>query len=436
MALDVCSLCGLKKPLRKSHIVPRFVAKWLKSTSATGFLEDGHEPGQRLQDALSFRLLCEECEQRFSRLESYFARQIFFPFLEGSRDIQYDERLLRFIVSLNWRILKLNLLDQNQSEFTPWIKEQLEKADHFWRNFLLTESSDFGSFEHHMYFVDYVKEAKGMPRKFQWYTMLAIDATLVSYKDIVYAYTHFPKVVFVSSICPEHLLNWEGTKIETEGKINFGYKVQDRRFLNFLLERSNTAMGSSLNWTKKKRILQAIVKNPERFFMSESFTTAINESRRERKERKKALPENIRQLIDIVETSLIDPQISKLEQNMLIRDLNLIASELSDLPLEQAEEISSLMWATKKGASIIREQMYCSFQTDDIFGRFLVCFCETKNEQRELAKKYLDCLIKEYHNSIFYNAKFGKFVIVFSFNPLDSIHPYETAYYIGDYYSK
>ena len=38
MALGTCALCGQQKDLRKSHIVPRFVGKWLKSTSATGFL--------------------------------------------------------------------------------------------------------------------------------------------------------------------------------------------------------------------------------------------------------------------------------------------------------------------------------------------------------------------------------------------------------------
>ena len=70
MALGTCALCGQQKDLRKSHIVPRFVGKWLKSTSATGFLRGVKNPELRLQDLPTLPLLCGDCEQIFSKLET------------------------------------------------------------------------------------------------------------------------------------------------------------------------------------------------------------------------------------------------------------------------------------------------------------------------------------------------------------------------------
>src|SRR3989304_9636938 len=121
MIYGTCALCRQQKDLRKSHIIPRFVSKWLKSTSATGFLRGVVKPEMRRQDLPTFPMLCEECEQIFSKLESYFAREIFYPFMdEGKRDIAYDGTLLRFIISLSWRTLKTSY--ENQVSLTPWIK--------------------------------------------------------------------------------------------------------------------------------------------------------------------------------------------------------------------------------------------------------------------------------------------------------------------------
>ena len=68
-----CGLCGNLAELRDSHIVPAFVARWIKDTSATGFLRGFHQPNRRVQDFPTKRLLCEGCEQRFSVLR--FKRQ-------------------------------------------------------------------------------------------------------------------------------------------------------------------------------------------------------------------------------------------------------------------------------------------------------------------------------------------------------------------------
>ncbi len=65
-----CSLCGEDKELRASHIIPKFVGKWLKKTSATGYMVSRLEPAKRVQDLPTSPLLCSDCEERFSKAET------------------------------------------------------------------------------------------------------------------------------------------------------------------------------------------------------------------------------------------------------------------------------------------------------------------------------------------------------------------------------
>src|SRR5262245_9124045 len=97
----ICNLCLCDRQLRESHVIPKFVAKWLKDSSATGYLRQGIEPNLRKQDFSTAQLLCSDCENRFSRLENLFAETIFFPYLnDGKREFEYTDWLLKFSVSL------------------------------------------------------------------------------------------------------------------------------------------------------------------------------------------------------------------------------------------------------------------------------------------------------------------------------------------------
>ena len=136
MQTGTCALCGENKNLRISHIIPKFVSKWLKETSATGFLRGVEHPEIRMQDFAKLPFLCAECEQIFSKFECYFANQVFFPVLNKKiTEVTYDERLLKFIISLNWRTLKKTY--EVQCKQHPWIKEHLDTAEEVWREYLL-----------------------------------------------------------------------------------------------------------------------------------------------------------------------------------------------------------------------------------------------------------------------------------------------------------
>ena len=61
-----CRLCRLSDDLRESHIIPSFVFKWLKKTSATGYLRFAEGDAASKQDGVKIPLLCGTCEQRLS----------------------------------------------------------------------------------------------------------------------------------------------------------------------------------------------------------------------------------------------------------------------------------------------------------------------------------------------------------------------------------
>ena len=94
---------GAVKELQESHILPRFVFRWLKETSATGYLRSGQQPNLRVQDGLKLHLLCQDCKQRFNHWGTQFANEIFHPMTQGTAERASYGPLLLFWVSVSWR---------------------------------------------------------------------------------------------------------------------------------------------------------------------------------------------------------------------------------------------------------------------------------------------------------------------------------------------
>ena len=77
----ICKLCGKNDDLRESHFIPKFVGKWIKKTSVTGYIREKNEVQKRAQDIAKEHWLCGDCEQLFSRWEREFANKVFYPFV-------------------------------------------------------------------------------------------------------------------------------------------------------------------------------------------------------------------------------------------------------------------------------------------------------------------------------------------------------------------
>ena len=124
-----CNLCDKNTGLAESHIIPKFVFRWMKNTGGKYF-RTPLNPNKRMQDGEKRYLMCFDCEQKFSKYEKWFADNIFFPHLNNDqRFLEYDENLGNFIISVLWRRLLINKIDGEQfydDVFYNW-KSYLDK---------------------------------------------------------------------------------------------------------------------------------------------------------------------------------------------------------------------------------------------------------------------------------------------------------------------
>lgn len=130
----ICALTSKETELRHSHIYPKFVIEWMKSTGSK-YLRGYTTPNKRLQDGYKIYLLSEEAEQLFSKREKWFAENIFYNYLSNVlTELKYDENLFYFAISFLWRILVLELRQPQIEKFKFY--SLMEETELQWRDFL------------------------------------------------------------------------------------------------------------------------------------------------------------------------------------------------------------------------------------------------------------------------------------------------------------
>lgn len=130
----ICGLCKKEKPVLDSHIVPKFVFKWLKETGSE-YMRNPSKPNIRLQDGIKEKLLCFECEQKISLLEKWFSENIFRNYLAGTHFLfAHGEELGKFVISILWRIAIVSKDNLVESEVS--LQQHLAAASEEWRKYL------------------------------------------------------------------------------------------------------------------------------------------------------------------------------------------------------------------------------------------------------------------------------------------------------------
>lgn len=277
----ICSLCHKNKDLKESHIIPKFVSKWMKETSATGYLRQGVQPNLRKQDFSTERLLCGDCENLFSKWETIFAETIFVPYLnDGKREFEYGNWLLKFSVSLIWRLGVSELNDFRS--YQPQLTGELERALSIWRDYLLDDVPMQESYGFHLFFMDYVKDVQNgsLPEGFHWYTLRGVDGTLPANDSEVYGFVKLPAMVFFSGIMPRRPSKLKNTRILEHGKIKASNQIiSNRVFGEFYIDRAQQAWAMTEKTSEKQiqKIQEAIVKDPEKSLESHSFQVFLAE---------------------------------------------------------------------------------------------------------------------------------------------------------------
>lgn len=246
-----CALCEKSAVLKKSHIVPSFVGKWLKDTSPTGFVRQVVNPNKRIQDVTKQELLCGDCENLFSVYEGAFAKNIFYPYVREELDewyvaqgkvkeIRYEEWLLKFAISLQWRALwdskyeDLNIDEKAKSLF----KKVTDKALLDWKNYLLGKASNSGDSRHYILFMQNLASGDGflpdLSPKVNTYLCRAIDSTFAFSNSHLFLYTKLGPIIFISGLVPNQFKGMNNALIHLGGCLSTAQSLANPEVNQFI----------------------------------------------------------------------------------------------------------------------------------------------------------------------------------------------------------
>ncbi len=162
MSKKQCALCRQEvEELELSHIVPKFVVRYLKKTSI-GAIRNLESPDKVVQDSEKHYLLCGDCEDLFSIYETKFANTFFHPYMTGNKkEFQYDNDAYYFLTSVSWRSLYLDILDFVEHSQEVGIDLEtlacLIAKEKEMRNYLLKKQATIPGIEHHIFFFEDIK---------------------------------------------------------------------------------------------------------------------------------------------------------------------------------------------------------------------------------------------------------------------------------------
>ena len=269
--MGICKLCLENKELRESHIIPDFTGKWIKNTSVTGKLRSSDSVNKRIQDLIKVKLLCDDCESIFQKYEKYFSENIFKPFLNSyTPKFKYDENLIKFIVSLSWRMLVVSMPKVKWKSDEH--KAAAEKSEKVWRDFLY-KNKDIGNYEQHLFLLRFVRGApkiSGTTVDINWYFFRSVDGTIVQNIQEAFTYVKIPGFVIISPLYEIQFNHLKNTKINFNGIIDFDKQHIDNSIFIYLVQCSDEALSPLKNLSPKQweKIESSYKKNEENIFNS------------------------------------------------------------------------------------------------------------------------------------------------------------------------
>ncbi len=273
----LCKLCRKGDDLRVSHVLPRFLGKYLKETSATGFLTavDVNGRPSRSQDLYKKKFLCAQCESVLNEAETFFADTVFYPFKKDElKTIPVDDRLGRFAVSVSLRALWIMQLVKHPL-VGKW-KDQLDELETEWRNYLLrTRNFVVGNHSHHILLCNEPILAVGLKSSPNLIHSVLRTCAYYLFEKFgkAYVFANLAGVQIISMIYPPELPVSQGTEVypnQTFGVISPPGIGWGGYFQNLLeLARKCDAARSRLSVAQREMIERAMNKDPERAAMSE-----------------------------------------------------------------------------------------------------------------------------------------------------------------------
>lgn len=243
MTLEVethCALCLATRPLRKSHLFPRFYFTRMRRDGGSR-LRRPVDPNLVLQDGPKPSLLCDGCEQKFSKRESVFAREFFHPWVDRrEQPSRYTAGSYYFAVSLLWRNL-VRYLRQPAPESERWLPALRFKCEQ-WRRFLAGSEDQVVDDEIHMMQLGLLVNDELPVVNMNGYLTTALDMTVACGATACFVYAKMGMFAVIGWVAGLDARQWINTKMEKDGGPWIGvFRVTDSYLGAFLTDRARTA---------------------------------------------------------------------------------------------------------------------------------------------------------------------------------------------------
>ena len=272
---EKCAFCGLYAPLRESHVLPAFVFRWLKGGSGTGHIRNTESPNRRVQDGLKLPWLCSACEQQFSRYETAFATKVFHGWGEGHDKIHYGEWLLKFCVSVSWRVLHYARGRNPDHRYTGEQEALMDQAGKRWRAFLNDEAPHPGLFEQHLLPLGIIESTSvpNLPKNFNRFLARAVTFDIVGSDRTLMTFAKLgPFTIF--GLVQGNRKEWSGSKVHVrEGSLGPAKYTIPAGVLSLLIDKAgfiSSAMGR-MSEQQRSKIDQHVIDNVDAFLASDQF---------------------------------------------------------------------------------------------------------------------------------------------------------------------
>lgn len=265
-----CKLCKKESDLKKSHMISKFFGKWMKKTSATGFLRLSNNPSKRSQDLIKEYWLCGCCEKIFSAWETAFSKNIFFPYVDdGKITINYGSWMSKFCASQSWRTLTYIRSTNRDTPESDRSIILLDNAEKHLENYLLGRVDNLYQYEQHLYPLKSIESCNfsGMPTNINRYCLRIAAMDIVESSSEAFVYTKLPSFILLGCIKIEQIKKMRASRIALKnGKISQKKYFIPEDFSNYIAEKSRELIDlqKQIPENQRKNIEEYIIKNPKK----------------------------------------------------------------------------------------------------------------------------------------------------------------------------
>ena len=276
---EICKLCGTHTTLKESHIVPKSIYKWLKDTSATGYMRNLTNPNVRSQDGIKMYLLCENCEQKFSIYEKWFKEKVFLPAndqnsigIEKPLVFNYDDKLFYFIISVWWRTIQFSMTDKELQDSKYW--DLIIKCEKELKEFLTIFQYPINFDEVYLLPVGYIRYAPPHLKKLNTFLTRSIRPFIMFDDESCFFSLKIPSLWFFGNLEGVSKFAMGKTKINPSGGIfnSKGLTTSEVHISNFMQQQSHAFIKRAEEISENQRniIIKDMQKNPDRLAQSKS----------------------------------------------------------------------------------------------------------------------------------------------------------------------